>query len=578
MEPAILVTEIPLKYETHLMAWSQDGTHLAVEGYEGIVKIWNVPQGQMLKTLQVSSGAIYDLAWINNDTQLMTGGVENVLRVHNIITGQLDRFHDFGTPEEIGVTDYINWIQITPQENTQPMMVLGKDDGIHLLQVNTFAHIRQLPSPMGQFNYGDWNPDGTKLVTVNGQAHDASIWDTVSGQLIHVLSGHGATVVSASWSSDGTYIATGSHDNSIRIWYAATGTQVGLITPNDPTSKAILDVDWSVTGRLAYATLNEIADPNNPILPLAVQVITDVSSHITVIPPTPTATNTPTPTETPTPTPNPNPPPCRDDEATRSQCSQIVYYVYYHNFVALYGRPPNLRDFIATIYVNEFVRAGHGDLQIFREALANSFWGVMKNIFLSCALDAEACRAEFQTLTPDTLIKYVGDNGVQSWYGKANNGNPTDEGNNRITLLYAEGMPDYTAVGKYILTSNSFGCGTGRPCSWGNYGYGSRIDRDDLSSALSYSLVNDDNTDILYCITSRQYKDENNDDIANHPPDTWREDRFVILPGALGDTSTYSYAFGDPPWLDDVILTQDGSTPARLVLDQLPPNCPYPYP
>jgi hypothetical protein len=139
-------------------------------------------------------------------------------------------------------------------------------------------------------------------------------------------------------------------------------------------------------------------------------------------------------------------------------------------------------------------------------------------------------------------------------------------------------MPDYTAVGKYILTSNSFGCGAGRPCSWGNYGYGSRIDRDDLSSALSYSLVNDDNTDILYCITSRQYKDENNDDIANHPPDTWREDRFVILPGALGDTSTYSYAFGDPPWLDDVILTQDGSTPARLVLDQLPPNCPYPYP
>jgi hypothetical protein len=50
---------------------------------------------------------------------------------------------------------------------------------------------------------------------------------------------------------------------------------------------------------------------------------------------------------------------------------------------------------------------------------------------------------------------------------------------------------------------------------------------------------------------------------------------------SVGDTSTYSYAFGDPPWLNLQIPDPNGGpkpVPARLNLETLPDagSCPAP--
>jgi len=49
------------------------------------------------------------------------------------------------------------------------------------------------------------------------------IWDAATGQCTSVLERHSSSVWSVSWSHDGTKIASGFADNSVRIWDVATG-------------------------------------------------------------------------------------------------------------------------------------------------------------------------------------------------------------------------------------------------------------------------------------------------------------------------------------------------------------------
>ena len=44
------------------------------------------------------------------------------------------------------------------------------------------------------------------------------------------LSGHSRAVNSVAWSPDGTKLASGSNDETVRIWEAATGKQLWQLT------------------------------------------------------------------------------------------------------------------------------------------------------------------------------------------------------------------------------------------------------------------------------------------------------------------------------------------------------------
>ena len=48
------------------------------------------------------------------------------------------------------------------------------------------------------------------------------VWDTSSGKLIHTFEGHLAGISTLSWGPDGTIIASGSDDKSIRAWNVLT--------------------------------------------------------------------------------------------------------------------------------------------------------------------------------------------------------------------------------------------------------------------------------------------------------------------------------------------------------------------
>ncbi|MFC8492936.1 WD40 repeat domain-containing protein [Streptomyces sp. NPDC057235] len=88
------------------------------------------------------------------------------------------------------------------------------------------------------------SPDGTWIATGSSDG-TVRIWDRATATQTAVLTGHITTVNAVAISPDGTWIATGSRDNTVRIWSAISWLPVAMMrTDGSPAS-----CSWSPDGK-----------------------------------------------------------------------------------------------------------------------------------------------------------------------------------------------------------------------------------------------------------------------------------------------------------------------------------------
>lgn len=98
-----------------------------------------------------------------------------------------------------------------------------------------------------------WSPDGTRLAS-GGYDYTVRVWDMTTGAALAVLDGHTSAVESVAWSPDGMRLASASSDGTMRVWDTTVG--VIMVIP-EVHSSPVQSVAWSPDGAWLASAHND---------------------------------------------------------------------------------------------------------------------------------------------------------------------------------------------------------------------------------------------------------------------------------------------------------------------------------
>jgi WD40 repeat protein len=110
-----------------------------------------------------------------------------------------------------------------------------------------------------------FSPDG-KQVASGSQDQTVRLWDAVTGAALQTLKGHSSFVISVAFSPDGKQVVSGSLDQAVRLWDAVTGAALQTL---EGYSSPVTSVAFSKDGKVEQAlfmTDNWVLDRKGKIL------------------------------------------------------------------------------------------------------------------------------------------------------------------------------------------------------------------------------------------------------------------------------------------------------------------------
>ncbi len=165
------------------MALSPDGKFLATAAKDNTIKVWQLPDGKLLHTIQGHARTVTDLAFSHDGQRLVSASADMTVRLWSVATGKLERQWDSRTPDW-----HTGWVEAVAV-----------------------------------------SPDG-KFLATGSRDTTVKLWDLTTKTtkaLPRTLWGHSDTVTALAFSpADKNLLASGSTDGSIWIWDVRKGEPV----------------------------------------------------------------------------------------------------------------------------------------------------------------------------------------------------------------------------------------------------------------------------------------------------------------------------------------------------------------
>ena len=253
---------------------SKDGKLAATAGYDGLVKLWDLPARTLKHDLKKHKGWARALDFSPDGTKLASAGEDGTVVLWNTADGkEIKTIAAHAGP--------VTAVGFSPDGGT--IATGGGDKLVKLWNSADGAEKGKLEGHSDALWAVAYSPDGSKLATA-GADRTIKLWNTSDSKEFATLSGHKDWVTSAGFSPDGTRLVTGSLDGAVKLWDVnAKGEQEGP----EATKSSVWCTTFAPDGKMIF-------------------VGTHVGGKLV---PTPAAKLLPPPPPPPTPPPAPAPAP-----------------------------------------------------------------------------------------------------------------------------------------------------------------------------------------------------------------------------------------------------------------------------
>ncbi|MDF5710640.1 MAG: NB-ARC domain-containing protein [Nostoc sp. S4] len=215
------------------VAFSPDGTLLAIGDAEGGLRLWQVATGQLLLNFTGHLGWVWLITFSADGRTLATCSSDKTIRLWNVNTGECLQILT-------GHTSSIWSIAFSPDGQT---LASGGDEPIvRLWDVHTGKYQNMLFGHTGRILCVAFSADGQTLASGSAD-RIIRLWDVSTGKCRQIYKGHTGRVWSIALSADGQILASGSADRNIRLWEVSTGKCFNILQHSERVRSVVFSPD-----------------------------------------------------------------------------------------------------------------------------------------------------------------------------------------------------------------------------------------------------------------------------------------------------------------------------------------------
>jgi WD40 repeat protein len=211
-------------HEVFCVAFSPDGKILAAASSSGVI-LWDLPKRKRLATLKVDGASVFSVAFTADGKTLVSGGGsmmhDGQLKLWNVVeaTAQTTLAHKIGSVSAVALSPDGNTLATGSAEIDDKFRALPGE--VKLWDLTTRKERAALKGHANWVQAVAIAPDGKTLAT-GSMDETIRLWDLVSGKELHKIKGDDG-FWSVAFSPDGNTLASGGHIGKITLWNVYPG-------------------------------------------------------------------------------------------------------------------------------------------------------------------------------------------------------------------------------------------------------------------------------------------------------------------------------------------------------------------